>query len=357
MKALIAVLRDPASARHFTPADWEALLGEGRRTRMLARVHHLLAQSVPDLPQPVGARDILSGHAHYVAHMHVLVRNELRRIGAVAAQVDYPVILLKGAAYLAAQLPLAAGRGLSDIDVLVPRDALDDFERRLLAAGWEFDPSLSAYDDQYYRAWSHELPPMRHPDSSLELDVHHNLIQVTSRSALEAAPLIARAQPVAGTPFHVLAAPDRVLHSALHLLMSDELRGGIRDLYDIYALCRLAAAEDAGFWDDLAAHGRALQLLRPLYYVLAAARELFALEVPESVWSMVREARPAYPVDRAMSTLIRWHLAPRIDQPWRTAVAEQVLYLRSHWVRMPPGMLLRHLAHQSLVALRGPQGV
>ena len=132
MKALIAVLRDPASARHFTPADWEALLGEGRRTRMLARVHHLLAQSVPDLPQPVGARDMLSGHAHYVAHMHVLVRNELRRIGAVAAQVDYPVILLKGAAYLAAQLPLAAGRGLSDIDVLVPRDALDDFERRLL---------------------------------------------------------------------------------------------------------------------------------------------------------------------------------------------------------------------------------
>jgi hypothetical protein len=357
LKALTAVLRDPASASHFTPADWEALLGEGRRTRMLARVHHLLAQRVPELPQPVGARDMLSGHARYVAHMHVLVRNELRRIGAVAAQVDYPVILLKGAAYLAAQLPLAAGRGLSDIDVLVPRDALDDFERRLLAAGWEFDPSLSAYDDQYYRAWSHELPPMRHPDSSLELDVHHNLIQVTSRSALEAAPLIARAQPVSGTPFHVLSAPDRVLHSALHLLMSDELRGGIRDLYDIYALCRLAAAEDAGFWNDLAAHGRALQLLRPLYYVLAAARDLFALEVPESVWSTVREARPAYPVDRVMSALVRWHLAPRIDQPWRTVVAEQLLYLRSHWVRMPPGMLLRHLAHQSLVALRRPQGV
>ena len=225
MKALIAALRDPATVRHFTPADWEALLGEGRRTRMLARVHHLLAQSLADVPLPVGARDMLSGHARYVAHMHVLVRNELRRIGAVAAQVDYPVILLKGAAYLMAELPFAAGRGLSDIDVLVPRDALDDFERRLLAAGWEFDSSLSAYDDQYYRAWSHELPPMRHPDSSLELDVHHNLIQVTSRSALDAAPLIARAQPVSGTPFHVLAAPDRVLHSALHLLMSDELRG------------------------------------------------------------------------------------------------------------------------------------
>ncbi len=353
MNTLIAVLRDPACARDFTPSQWEALLGEGRRTRMLARVHHLLAQKVPDLDLPDAVRDMLSGHARYVAHMHVLVRSELRGLGKLAAQVEYPVILLKGAAYLAAELPFAAGRGLSDIDVLVPRNALGDFEQRLRATGWEFDPALTAYDDQYYRHWTHELPPMRHPDCSLELDVHHNLIQVTSRSALDVAPVIARSLRVAGTPFHVLAPTDRVLHSALHLLMSDELRGGIRDVYDIHVSCLHGAELEANFWPDLLANGRELGLLRPLYYCLSVARDLFGLGVPEPVWQSVREARPAYPVDRLMGALMGWHLAPQVNESSRTVVAQQLLYLRSHWVRMPPGLLLRHLARKGGLAMRG----
>ncbi len=353
MNTLIAVLCNPTCARDFTPSQWEALLGEGRRTRMLARVHHLLAQAVPDLDLPDAVRDMLSGHARYVAHMHVLVRSELRSLGQLAARVEYPVILLKGAAYLAAELPFAAGRGLSDIDVLVPRDALEDFEQRLRDTGWEFDPALTAYDDQYYRQWTHELPPMRHPDCSLELDVHHNLIQVTSRSALDVAPVVARSLRVAGTPFQVLAPTDRVLHSTLHLLMSDELRGGIRDLYDIHASCLQGAEQDVNFWPDLLAQGRALGLLRPLYYCLSAAREFFGLEPPEAIWQAVRTARPAYPVDRLMQALMRWHLAPQVSQPLRAAMAEQLLYWRSHWVRMPPGLLLRHLARKGGLAMRG----
>tara|TARA_R110001599_G_scaffold13969_5_gene61801 strand:+ start:6496 stop:7593 length:1098 start_codon:yes stop_codon:yes gene_type:complete len=353
MNTLIAVLRNPDCARELSSSQWEALLGEGRRTRMLARLHHLLAHKVPDLDLPVAVRDMLSGHARYVAHMHVLVRSELRSLGKLAAQVEYPVILLKGAAYLMAELPFAAGRGLSDIDVLVPRHALPDFEQRLRDVGWEFDPKLTAYDNQYYRQWSHELPPMRHSDCSLELDVHHNLIQVTSRSALDVAPVIERSERVAGTPFYVLAPTDRVLHSALHLMMSDELRGGIRDLYDIHVACLYGAERDANFWPDLLAHGRALGLLRPLYYCLSLAEDLFGLEPPDIVWRTVLAARPAYPVDRLMSTLMRWHLVPQVDQPWRVAAAEQLLYLRSHWVRMPPGLLLRHLVHKSGLWVRG----
>lgn len=45
--------------------------------------------------------------------------------------------------------------------------------------------------------------------------------------------VLASLRSLSGTPFAVLANEDMVLHSALHLLMSDELRGGIRDLFDI----------------------------------------------------------------------------------------------------------------------------
>ena len=41
----------------------------------------------------------------------------------------------------------------------MPHDALDAVEAALIAAGWEWvkrDP----YDDDYYRRWMHELPPL-----------------------------------------------------------------------------------------------------------------------------------------------------------------------------------------------------
>lgn len=194
---------------------------------------------------------------------------------------------------------------------------------------------------------------MHHRESSLELDVHHNLIQLTSRNALDVAPMIARSQEVAGTPFRVLAPSDMVLHSVLHLLMSDELRGGIRDLFDIHSLCQHFAAQHAGFWSDLVTHGRELGLMRPLYYALSAAREIFGLSPPAEAWDAISEARPMYPIDRLMLGLMRWHLAPAAYDARRAAFVEQLLYVRSHWVRMPPHTLLRHLLHKSALALRG----
>ena len=54
------------------------------------------------------------------------------------APLDVPVILLKGTAYAAAGLEAGRGRSIGDLDILVPRAALPDVERALLAAGWEW---------------------------------------------------------------------------------------------------------------------------------------------------------------------------------------------------------------------------
>ena len=32
---------------------------------------------------------------------------------------------------------------------------------------------------------------------------------------------------------------------------------------------------------------------------------------------------------------------------FQTTLANQLLFIRSHWVRMPPGMLVRHLWHKT----------
>ena len=96
------------------------------------------------------------------------------------APLGCPVILLKGTAFVAAGLEAGQGRAIGDLDILVPRDRLDDVEAALLAAGWEWvkpDP----YDDAYYRRWMHELPPLIHRERDRMIDVHHTILPLTAR--------------------------------------------------------------------------------------------------------------------------------------------------------------------------------
>ena len=48
--------------------------------------------------------------------------------------------------------------------------------------------------------------------------------------------------------------------------------------------------------------------------------------------------------------LIEQVMAPACLGLRRTAAANQLLFVRSHWVRMPPGMLFRHLVHKMVKA-------
>ena len=48
---------------------------------------------------------------------------------------DFPVVLLKGGAYLLQEQAIAVGRFVSDVDLLVPRDHLRTMEHRLRSAG------------------------------------------------------------------------------------------------------------------------------------------------------------------------------------------------------------------------------
>src|SRR5205085_11661497 len=124
-----------------------------------------------------------------------------------------PLILLKGAAYVAAGLPAGRGRLFSDIDVLVPKPLLPEVESALMLAGWA-SHNHDAYDQRYYREWMHELPPMEHLRRGNAIDVHHAILPETARAHPDSGKLRAAARPVTGRPgVAVLAPADMVLHS------------------------------------------------------------------------------------------------------------------------------------------------
>ncbi len=86
--------------------------------------------------------------------------------------------MLKGAAYLVADLPSSAGRLFSDVDILVPKPRLPEVESHLTMHGW-MTTHHSGYDQRYYRERMHELPPMEHVHRGTTIDVHHTILPET----------------------------------------------------------------------------------------------------------------------------------------------------------------------------------
>jgi hypothetical protein len=348
--ALLHSLRQPEVMAEHDDATWDLLLRQARSAGLLARLGALARQAGIEARLPPQVRRQMQSQLTVSQAQQRAVQWELVQLSRDLAPLKGPVLLLKGAAYVAGALPPAPGRLFADIDVLVPRDQLEDAELELMLGGWA-SATRNAYDQRYYREWMHELPPMVHLKRQTNLDLHHNLLPLTARIQTPAAPLLAAAVPVPEFPRFSLPCPlDQVLHSATHLLHEGEWGHGLRDLVDIDSLLRAQAA-DAGFWDALLARARALSLGRPLFYALSLCRRWLHTPVPDAVLARC-PGRPGPLTRRVMDLVLSRALtgAHRGSLARGARVAEFVLYVRSHYLRMPLHLLLPHL----LVKAMGP---
>ena len=344
---LLHVLRAPACVADLGPRGWDLLLRQGRRADLLARLEARLDEHGVLDAAPSRVRDHLWAASAVVAQLHRLIRWEVGRLRHALAGTGVPIVLLKGAAYLMAELPATRGRLFSDVDILVPRDALHLVERELLSRGWQFG-DLDAYDERYYRVWMHELPPLRHRDRQIGVDVHHAILPPSGRLHPDAAQLLAAARPLADARLRVLAPADMVLHTAVHMFQDGDLHGELRDLVDLDLMLRHFGATP-GFWDELAPRARALGLGRPLFYALRYVRRLLATPIPAAVVASAGDDAPVA-VAALMDALVTRALVPHVhaEAPWSTRASRWLLYVRSHWLRMPPHRLARHLLRKAL---------
>lgn len=340
----VHALRHSGELPALTLPQWEGLVRQARQADLLARIAVQLEAAglwheVPPAPR-----------AHFDAARRVAgaqrdeVLREIDHLRQALAPLGLPVLLLKGAAYLAADLPSAAGRVFSDTDILVPKARLPEVESALMMRGW-MSTHHSAYDQRYYRQWMHELPPLQHLQRRTMLDVHHTILPETARLKPDARKLIAAARPVAGMDgVSVLAPVDMVLHSMTHLLHNEELSHGLRDLSDLDLLLRHFGAT-VDFWTELVERAREMDLARPLHYALHSAHRILGTPVPQHTLAAAAQAAPAWPLSSLMDAL--WWRALRSQHetaaPRWTGAALFLLYVRAHWMRMPPLLLARHL--------------
>ncbi|KAK0334932.1 hypothetical protein LTR94_014916 [Friedmanniomyces endolithicus] len=279
---LVMALRDPATTAALDAAGWNSLIAMARAERLIGTLAFRLdGQAVPEAVRPIlaDAREDAAREARQAIW-------EADRARAALAPIGLPVILLKGTAYAAAGLPAGRGRFIGDLDILVPRDRIDAAADALIAAGWEWvkeDP----YDDAYYRRWMHELPPMIHTERDRMIDVHHTVLPLTARPTPDAAAMMADAVLITDG-LYMLSAEDRALEARA-------ARHGI------------------------APHVRQAQRLAAAIYGAGARLTLW---------------------DR----LVRARLLAR--NGWGQETRKLLVFaffVRSHWLRMPPLMLARHL--------------
>lgn len=335
------------SALELDEQAWDLTLRLARASGLHARLASANADN-PTVPDVV-RRHLLSA-GRIAAYRNQMVRAELFHLSRQCA-ADFPVVLLKGGAYLLQKRRIATGRFVSDVDLLVPAASLHTMEARLLAAGWRA-ASLTPYDERYYRDWSHETPPMRRPGHALELDLHHAITPVTGTLAFDASTLFERSVPIAGTPFRALSPEDQVLHACLHCFHDGDLMLRLREVVDIDGLIRELAL-DPRFWDQLVARAHALKLVRPLWYGLHFAQGWLHCPVPESVIASL--PAPPAPWRALMDRLVPLAMLPSnpdTPPPLRVGLARKVLLARYHLMRMPIHLLLPHLARKAMLRLR-----
>ena len=89
-----------------------------------------------------------------------------------------------------------------------------------------------------------------------------------------------------------------------------------------------------------------MDLTRPLYYALRYTHRWFETPVPDAVTAAMQAWAPPAPVRRLMDALVDGAMMGTTGPAASASVF--ALFVRSHWLKMPPLLVTRHLLRKSL---------
>lgn len=343
---LIRLLRAPrATAEGLSLPEWSIAIRAARQGNLLGRLGYLITLHGITDTLPIQVKHHIESAIRVATSQHRNVRWEIVEIQRSLRTKSIPFVILKGAAYITMDYDAAHGRTLSDIDIMVPHSRIVEAEGALIDSGW-FPGKLNPYDQKYYRTWMHELPPLRHLERGTTLDVHHTIIPPTTAIKPDVTHLWNKAIPWNGSDeISVLSPEDMVLHSAAHLFHDGEMEHGLRDLVDMDSLITEFSTNES-FWNNLTERANLLDLLRPLYYALQCRSYFLGAEPPAAV----TKAIAAHGKLEGFDTQVVLHILMQSiganlnkKQTPSLQLAKLLVFIRSHYLRMPMHLLIPHL--------------
>ncbi|WP_306522088.1 nucleotidyltransferase family protein [Rheinheimera sp.] len=327
------------------PQDWASIIRVLRYQQCLARLGWRLRDKGLLATLPDYVLNHLKNAELIAQKQYHQVQYEAKLLNRLLKPLTTNLLFLKGAAYsLTEHANVGLGRTYSDIDLLVDRPSLLRIEQELCLYGF-FAEDLDEYDQKYYREWSHEIPPLRHGNRGTLLDVHHNLLPLMTGRAPDIQLFFRHTQQTSAGYF-VFSPAAMLLHSAIHLLLSEEIKHGFRDLTDLYLILEQYQSPD--FWQELLLLATQSGFASELFLALRYNQKILAFDVPPQVWQQLEPYQPGKFQQRCLDFIFMRKLQPAhpISATSADAIADFLLLLRGHYLKMPLWLLLKHLSRK-----------
>lgn len=345
---LVQILIEPSKAGSLTLCEWDLLVRQARSANVLPRLGFILRkhQLWPEIPEQ--PRQHLLSAQIFVEQFESTLKWEIHCIQKALHALNFTIIYLKGAAYYIVGHDAARGRVFSDVDILVQKHQVSAVEQALRRSGWA-QHEMDEYDRKYYRDWMHESPPMHHVVRGTSIDVHHNILPQTNKICPDAGKLTDSAVPAGESGLWVLAEEDRILHSAAHLFHEGELDNGFRDLSDLYLIFEELGPDFSIRWQNLLKRAEELGLQRPLFYAMRYCHLILGCAIPDQALHHSKAWSPNAPTRWLLDRLFLRGLMPNHPScsDVLTKPARFLLFIRSHWLKMPVFLLIPHLIRKS----------
>jgi len=344
---LIEIVLNPQKMYSLSMRQWDLLIRQARTANLMGRLFFLLKElnGIESLPDEV-KKHFISENMYFEAQRASILW-EIENIKKALDSVNTPIVLLKGAAYLRAGLNVSKGRFFNDIDILVTHESINNAESMLKQHGW-LSTHLDEYDQKYYRKWMHEIPPLRQVRRKTVLDVHHNILPITTRNAPDSQKLLDASLPLdEDGKLRVLSNIDMFIHSATHLFNEGEFSYGLRDLVDLSLLSE--ESSEGNYWNDLVERAKELGLEWPVHYAIICLEKVLKIQIPADIRHSLNNSIPAG-IRRKFVSLLYFIVFKSVHHTCSQAgvtFAMRLLYIRGHWIKMPLMLLLPHLVRKA----------
>lgn len=264
--------------------DWDAVLTLAREERIAPLLYHQLTEAGWPAQAPDFFRRQLQDAYHAAIARQLLFEKELRRVAQALTALPGrpPILLLKGAALAATLYPDPALRPLTDLDLLLPRHALDAAAEALRALGYqEAFPSLAPGADHEMH---HHLHLHGGPRARIAVELHWSLI---AGAADWRAPSLTwfweQTEPFPPYPeLRMLTPTAHLLYLSAHLMLQHgAAQARLLWFYDLHLL--LTQEAERLDWEALLARARAYRWAPALRAALMEVHARFGTPLPPGV--------------------------------------------------------------------------
>ncbi|MCJ8321079.1 MAG: nucleotidyltransferase family protein [Colwellia sp.] len=352
---LLSVLIKPNSVSTFTHAQWNLLLRQASTAKMLTRIEHLLTEHKLLDKVPAKVQSHFYRENVKISHLHTQVKQEIQILNQLFKKNNINPIYLKGTAYFLTDLPLAKSRTFGDIDILLNQEDIAKIEIVLKCQGWISQKS-DDHDQEYYRNFMHEIPPMQNMARGTIIDIHHNILPICNKNTINIELLKLNAFTAvqdSNVKGNVLAPEAMFLHSAIHLFHEGEFEQGLRGLSDLDILFQHFDQKEENFSQKLIQLAEKINQGQSLYFAWHYLNKIFERKLPKLATHFVKDFKKKVKLASLhdfifFNMLISHHSSTKT---WSFVLASHLAYWRGHLLRMPLYLLIPHLLKKATITI------